>query len=1143
MAKYFHSRRNSSSFEPSEPSENRAKDKHQEELWALVDELTAEKPSVVPTSEDESADELSGARLFVEEEIPAVGTESVSEEDDAEELALPMGGPAVVVVRTEDDAPEETEEPPFPTSDPAGTVLAAKQPPKKRRVWPLVVVAVVVAFLTAVGLFAYNGGIELLQGRFSSSSTTTAAPTTTTSRVTTRTTPILRDETVLPSPLRAGFFEPDEPLYSEAAWTQAIGDTLEQLAEWNFNTMIVPLKTDGTTWYVDVEGEVPEGFDPLKEILTAAKVRSVSVMAMLDIGIEDGIVDPSNTEKINALVRASSQLAENEIDGFMLTGYRRAVGTKATDKTVTDITVTLTAVKTALKEGGKAIRQVGIVASPLWATANDRDTGLSTRADIFADLTDGYADTRDWVLHNVVDFVMLRNDRATTDEELSFEEVLTWWGELCEQSKVTLYTLHASDLIGSDTAGWENEDELALQCTACQKVQCWKGCAVTSMATLSENEEALGAFLRRLSNEPDEDEEEEDVSRTLTFFSPTETQISTTASVVSFQGSADPDFPLWLNGEEIALSEQGLFGIDCTLEAGDNYFTFEHKGKTVVFEVFYEIEVLRSVAPERDLYLSGGTAISVSAIAYKDAVVSVRIGDVELPMTLSPLQNEEDGREEDQDYENFSCSFTLPESTDEEQSLGYITVFASYGEQLDALQGGSLVVKAKPPQPTTTTAAPTTTTTANSADGSDEPSADTTNTTTTVASQPDASQEVLAEGTLIRITEDYAETFNGATVEDYSRPFNAYMPQGTLDVLVNEVYDSASDREYYLLGCGRRVYKSAAAEGEYGTLLSNRLTDEGVAVEDGYTVLTLGAQWKVPYQLQLLPQGYPRSGEDYPLYDITSMTATHVDITFYYTVGVIGTPDMSDSPLFSSAEWIEGEGNTQLLRLSLRQTGGFYGYFVEWTEDNRLVLKFRHPTYVGDNDAETPLAGMTIVVDAGHGGEDGGATGNLPTKTVYEKNLNLSYALELRAQLEALGATVVMTRTEDYNLAAHEITTISRATQPDLFISVHMNSYYQSSPNGPSVHYFNEYSYALADAIFEEAYAVYSAEKTTQSRGARWDPFYVTRVHDCPSVLIECGFVSNSQDLVLLCDSDFCKRLCAAFARGVTAYAQALPQL
>ncbi|MGB9976012.1 N-acetylmuramoyl-L-alanine amidase family protein [Thermovenabulum sp.] len=182
------------------------------------------------------------------------------------------------------------------------------------------------------------------------------------------------------------------------------------------------------------------------------------------------------------------------------------------------------------------------------------------------------------------------------------------------------------------------------------------------------------------------------------------------------------------------------------------------------------------------------------------------------------------------------------------------------------------------------------------------------------------------------------------------------------------------------------------------------------------------------------------------------------------------------------------------------------------------------------------LAGKVVVIDPGHGGIDSGAFHKDGT---LEKNINLSISLKLKRALELEGARVIMTRTTDESLdgrnnkssSRHKRDLIERAeiinnSGANIFLSIHVNSE-KGAPNvrGPMVFYYRESyeSRRLAEILQKHL------EKAYISSGQRV-PFRIpypnsslfllcnTRI---PGVIIEVGFITNSQDRQLLKTSDF----------------------
>lgn len=110
----------------------------------------------------------------------------------------------------------------------------------------------------------------------------------------------------------------------------------------------------------------------------------------------------------------------------------------------------------------------------------------------------------------------------------------------------------------------------------------------------------------------------------------------------------------------------------------------------------------------------------------------------------------------------------------------------------------------------------------------------------------------------------------------------------------------------------------------------------------------------------------------------------------------------------------------------------------------------------------------------------------------------------------------------------------ARNNGTDLFMSIHMNGVSSPSASGATMHYFYEYSYQIAQAVYDRMRAV---EKNYDGLGNRaspcwWSPFYVTRFTDCPSILIECGFMTNPLNLDLLVNPSYQDRLTQGHRRG-----------
>ena len=143
-------------------------------------------------------------------------------------------------------------------------------------------------------------------------------------------------------------------------------------------------------------------------------------------------------------------------------------------------------------------------------------------------------------------------------------------------------------------------------------------------------------------------------------------------------------------------------------------------------------------------------------------------------------------------------------------------------------------------------------------------------------------------------------------------------------------------------------------------------------------------------------------------------------------------------------------------------------------------------------------------------------------------------------ELQKKGATVYLTRYEDKTLSLEERKYIARSLKPDVFVSIHANGSVNASNYGTSTYYFRPMSKPLAKSIYDELVTAWqglyasSPEKLGKiSRGCDFHPFSVTRLEECPSVLIEVGYVTNNDDCAMMADQTGREKLAVAIANGI----------
>lgn len=196
------------------------------------------------------------------------------------------------------------------------------------------------------------------------------------------------------------------------------------------------------------------------------------------------------------------------------------------------------------------------------------------------------------------------------------------------------------------------------------------------------------------------------------------------------------------------------------------------------------------------------------------------------------------------------------------------------------------------------------------------------------------------------------------------------------------------------------------------------------------------------------------------------------------------------------------------------------------------------------NNDTLPLR-KTIILDAGHGGEDGGASSQ---SGLLEKDLNLSLVLTMRDILVANGFDVVLTRDTDTLLYDKNANFQGQKKRLDMaarlkiaedspnavFVSIHMNTYPHPSCQGVQVWYSgnNDASLALAKSIQATTQELLQPQndRTIKRSGSS---IYLLHKLECPAVLVECGFLSSPEEAALLADENYRQQLALTLCVGI----------
>lgn len=189
---------------------------------------------------------------------------------------------------------------------------------------------------------------------------------------------------------------------------------------------------------------------------------------------------------------------------------------------------------------------------------------------------------------------------------------------------------------------------------------------------------------------------------------------------------------------------------------------------------------------------------------------------------------------------------------------------------------------------------------------------------------------------------------------------------------------------------------------------------------------------------------------------------------------------------------------------------------------------------------------LKIVLDAGHGGIDGGVTGKKTGKK--ESDINLAIVMLLKTELEESGFDVVLTRKTEgglYDMATdgfkrrdmQKRKQIIEEENPELVLSIHQNFYSSTSVRGGQVFFEtgDERGQVLAEQVQKGLNEFYQTQGA-KSRQIKTGEYYMLSCGDCPSVIVECGFLSNAKDEELLVKKSGQKQIASAIFSGILGY-------
>ena len=386
----------------------------------------------------------------------------------------------------------------------------------------------------------------------------------------------------------------------------------------------------------------------------------------------------------------------------------------------------------------------------------------------------------------------------------------------------------------------------------------------------------------------------------------------------------------------------------------------------------------------------------------------------------------------------------------------------------------------------------------------------------------------------------------------------SYDGENRLKTVTKGISTTAASMSYYADGMRAKKESPSGGTTNYIYNLSGKLVAEAV----NSSTVTSNYIWGADRVLAKKSSG----GEYYYLYnghgDVVQMVDRNGNIVNNYEYdewgNVLYSKEQVSNPFKYAGEVYDEE--TGLYYLRARYYDPKMGRFInedsyEGQIDNPLTLnlytyctnnpiKYIDPTghiptvddtgKTGQSDWEKSLKGKTIVIDPGHGGSETGATRVYNNTTYYEKDLNLSIALNLKEYLESKGAKVIMTRTTDVDVSLDDRYKLANESNADIFVSVHCNSsrFWWS---GETVVYAKnhdvEESRDLAEAINGSVFDWTRLKANDVYKDKRG--LAVLRGTNMPAVITETGYMS-SDDIKYMVNNT--KEIAYGIAQGIKQY-------
>ncbi len=713
-------------------------------------------------------------------------------------------------------------------------------------------------------------------------------------------------------------------------------------------------------------------------------------------------------------------------------------------------------------------------------------------AEFISDMTAQFADDNTIAIFDkhLIDFGYVDIVSACADVDYPFYGVAMWWNYFAEYYNIPLYCEHRLDKIFGSDELWAYSNEINLQLTALYDMPAFDGSCYYNASQLKVKKALsrdLSIFLNDVAGTDQDD------------FFVSSMQLDNNKVVFSAATEVDDIF-LYCNDVTLK-TENNTANAEFVLTKGLNTFSFRGNAAEYDFEIYNNISLIYQYSPNSENTQIFGDTFVCSVVAPEESIVYTVFNGSSYEMSPDNTVNIE--------APYGYCAYSVIVDISESKNVSDLISFVCFSGDKSQIvhQYVEFVNKKNTHQ-------------------------EIAQVTYNVASP--YYDNGLGRALMCVIKDDHTETISEVDDYDTYHPYKSKLLKGTVDY-VEKINLSAEGYIRYELKSGLNVYADDALLITDGYVLPQN--NAQIFAYDGNTDrIQIKLDWLSPVNVEIKNLDFKIGYEQFS-YNVSEFDAEYVDVNLYYCDDIAGINniDLTSSCLFSSYEIIKSSDSFVSIRFKLKNPGMFFGYKINVNNEGIVEIDF--------NMLTSDYTDKVIMLDAGHGGISMVGTA-LSDDSASEAQITLAIAYKTKVYLEAKGFSVIMTRTDDVPLNLSERMELCENYNPDLFISIHCDGSASASESGTHTFYYTPFSQPLASSIHDRIVATYLNDIYVEAdnnysrvdRKIKFYPFYVTRVDNCPSVLIETGFLTNYVEGYVLVNPINQELIANSIAEGICDY-------